>query len=128
MTLAILQVILQFNDINESFWAAFYHLHRLFYHYAKGRIFVTEANGQIKQIGITGCWLAVSIPMILLVMHITVSLILERKIDLSGIPVSDFIAATISPIFILVFSGTIICISWVMEIGRELQVNQELTI
>lgn len=102
----------------------FYHLQKLFFYYAKGKIFTTEANGQIKNFGITVClWPFCNILCILL-RNIAVYLTYEIPIRMTNTPPDKSVSIFIP----LILGAAIIYISWVMEMGRELREDQELTI
>ena len=102
----------------------FYHLQKLFFYYAKGKIFITEANGQIKNFGVTVCLWPFCQILCLLLSNIAVSLTYEIPAGMTNTPPDQSVS-----IFIPVILGAaIIYISWVMEMGRELHEDQELTI
>ena len=101
-----------------------YHLQRLFFYYSKGKIFTSEASGQIRRIGIIFCWFA---------LFGTLSELLQRNaiiLTLSGyICGLQLYPETWGKIFgFLLFGGMIVCISWIMETGREMREDQELAI
>jgi hypothetical protein len=101
----------------------FYHSCKLFYHYAEGKIFTTEANGQIRQLGITVCLWPVFIALWKYLSDIAANLTfgvpLGLKINIFGI---------LNSTHLLIFGASIICISWIMEKGREIHEDQELTV
>jgi hypothetical protein len=102
-----------------------YHLQRLFYFYARGRIFTTETNSQIGQIGVT-VFLAGGIFIIgIQLMKNAVSLAFNGHIWGLRLHFPDDILLIVIPLLV---GATIMCISWVMETGREIRVDRELTI
>jgi hypothetical protein len=102
---------------------AFYHSCRLFSHYARGKIFTTEANGQIRQLGVTVClW-----PVFFIIWNILSGIAADLTF---GIPfgLKFNIPDILNQSHLLIFGASIICISWIMEKGREIHEDQELTI
>lgn len=95
-----------------------YHLHKLFANYAKGEIFTTGCVAQIKQLGIT----------FLLAGGLS---ILELPVGPILIKLCKPATATVVfdyPFFSLLTGGLIILLSWVMDAGRGLREEGELTI
>lgn len=103
----------------------FYHFFKLFYFYAKEKIFSKKANSQLRKVGLTGCLLVIASPIAPQLMHNACYLASDRPIKILFPELSELI---FSMSFVLIFSVTVICISWVMERGREMRENQELTI
>ena len=102
----------------------FYHLEKLFSCYAKGKIFTTEANSQIKNFGIIVCLWPFCQILCILLSNIAVYLTYEIPIRMTNTP-PDKSVSIFTP---LILGAAIIYISWVMEMGRELREDQELTI
>jgi hypothetical protein len=102
-----------------------YHLQKLFYFYAGGKIFISEANAQIRKFGWTICLYGALHDAGLQLVKNSISLSLNR--GLWGIKNlgPDF---PLNLIFILVVGAIVICVSWAMETGREIREDQELTI
>lgn len=102
----------------------FYHLEKLFSYYAKGKIFTSGANSQIKKFGITVClWPPCTILCIFL-SNIAVYLTYGIPIRMINTPPGTAVSL-FTP---LILGAAIIYISWVMEMGREIREDQELTI
>ena len=102
----------------------FHHLKNLFSSYSKGKIFSSDANGQIKKFGITVCLYPVLEVLCILLSNIAVYLTYEIPVRMINTP-PDKSVSIITP---LIIGAAIIYISWVMEMGRELREDQELTI
>lgn len=101
-----------------------YHLQRLFCYYTEGKIFTSEASGEIRRIGIIFCWFA---------LFAALSELLQRNaiiLTLSGhICGLQLYLETWGKIFgFLLIGGMVVCISWIMETGREMREDQELAI
>ena len=102
-----------------------YHMQRLFYFYTRGKIFTTETNSQISQIGVTVS-LAGGIFIIgVQLMKNAVSLAFNGNIWGLRLHFPDDILLIVVTLLV---GATIMCISWVMETGREIRVDRELTI
>jgi hypothetical protein len=102
-----------------------YHMQRLFFCYSRGMIFTTEANSQMKQIGVT-----VSLGGVVFItgdqlMKNAINFALNENILGLRLHFPDHILMIIIPLLV---GATIMCISWVMETGREIREDQELTI
>ena len=111
--------------INGLILKGLYHLQRLFYFYTKGKIFTTEANSQIGQIGVT-----VSLAGVVFItgdqlMNNAIYLALNANALGLRLHFPGYILMIIIPLLV---GATIMCISWVMETGREIRVDRELTI
>lgn len=102
----------------------FYHLKNLFSSYSKGKIFSSETNGQIKKFGVTVCLWPVLQLLCILISNIAVYLTYEIPVRMINTP-PDKSVSIITP---LIIGAAIIYISWVMEMGREMREDQELTI
>jgi hypothetical protein len=102
----------------------FYHLQKLFFYYSKGEIFTTEANGQIRNFGVTVCLWPFCQLLCILLSDIAVYLTYEIPIRMTNTPPDK----SVSVLTLLILGAAIIYISWVMEMGRELREDQELTI
>lgn len=95
-----------------------YHLHRLFANYAIGNIFTTDSVAQIRQLGTTfllGAGLQfLSYPIaIALVSHCA--------------PAKEPVTLEF-PFFALIAGGLLILLSWVMDAGKGLREENELTV
>lgn len=101
-----------------------YHLHKLFALYALGDIFTAANVRQIRQVGFTfllfaGLWVYFTIARI----------VSATAFDISG--AADWLqdAAFVGEPFRNLVTGTIVMIaSWIMDIGRELREEQDLTV
>ena len=94
-----------------------YHLHTLFSHYASGHIFTEKSVRQFRQIGIT--------------------FLLDAALESLGFPLGLFLmqpnelpqeSIPLSPFKSLFIGGIVILISWVMDEGRGLYEENQLTI
>ena len=103
----------------------FYHLQKLFQCYKRGRIFTTEANKQIRKIGIIVCLYPVIIHLVYWLERIAVFLSFETGTTDFMVPHTETL---ISYIQIIITGASIICVSWVLEWGREMHEDKELTI
>jgi hypothetical protein len=101
----------------------FYHLKNLFSSYSKGKIFTTEANGQIKKLGVTVCLWPLCQVLCILFGYIAVHLT-YGTIRMINTPPDKSVSILIP----LILGAFIIYFSWVMETGREIREDQELTI
>jgi len=94
-----------------------YHLYKLFGNYAEGKIFTSESVAEIKQFGVTFLlWAGIHI--LALPFAFVLSLVLEEGGEFSFT----------FPFNALIMGGLIILISWVMDTGRGLREENELTI
>lgn len=101
-----------------------YHLQKLFFYYSKGKIFTSEANRHIRSIGIIFCWFALFATLSELLQRNAIILTLSEHI--SGL---QLYPGTWGKIFgFLLFGGMVVCISWIMESGREMREDQQLAI
>ena len=101
-----------------------YHFQKLFYYYSRGNIFTSEANLQIRLIGVTSCFIGLFRLLSDLLQRNAIALTLrDAKYGIQFYP-GDWDKV----IFSLIFGATVICVAWVMEAGRETRVDQELTI
>ena len=103
----------------------FYHLQRLLYYYAKGMIFTTEANSQIRQIGVIVSLAGLVFTTGDQLMKNAIYLALNGNALGLRLHFPDYILVIIIPLLV---GATIMCISWVMETGREMREDQEFTI
>ena len=77
----------------------FYHLQKLFFYYAKGKIFTTEANGQIKNFGVTICLWPFCKTLCILLTNIAVYLTYETPIRMTNTP-PDKSVSIITPLIL----------------------------
>jgi hypothetical protein len=103
-----------------------YHLARLFGHYANGEIFTSDSVKQIRETGkalfyVLFAWLYALIANFLLG---------TNAASISGTEVETATwELRLSGPFTLVIAGTIIVmVSWIMDVGRELREDQDLTV
>src|SRR5690606_1944109 len=96
----------------------FFHLHKLFGHYAEGRIFEKENVQQIRQIGVT----------VLLFPILWISLALAPNF----IPAEGRTALLESdgagPLMELIAGAVILVVAWIMDVGREMREEQDLLV
>jgi hypothetical protein len=102
-----------------------FHLQKLFYYYAQGKIFSPKANGQIRKCGWTICIYGVLHDVGLQLVKNSIFLALNRGFWGVRNQGPEF---PLNFIFILIVGAIIICVSWAMETGREMLEDQELTI
>jgi hypothetical protein len=94
------------------------HINRLFFYYEKGNIFTTETVAQLKQIGVTFLlWTGYEIFASVLALCVSAYLKNSMFIDINP---SILLSLFLGVFFVL--------ISWVMETGRGLHEENELTI
>lgn len=99
-----------------------YHLHKLFTNYAKGNIFTTASVAQIRQFGIT-LLLAATLDMLVVLPIALVAVTKARHLLREGTTVVMTL-----PLESLFSGGFLILVSWVMDAGRALREENELTI
>lgn len=96
----------------------FFHLQKLFGHYAEGRIFEKESVQQIRQIGVT----------VLLFPVLWLSLAIAPNF----IPAEGRTALLESdgagPFMELIAGAVILVVSWIMDVGREMREEQDLLV
>ncbi len=95
-----------------------YHLHRLFGNYADGKVFTIGSVAQIRQLGIT---FLLGAGLQILAVPLAVVLMILCTPD-KGALLLTF------PFEALITAGLLILISWVMDAGRGLREENELTI
>lgn len=103
-----------------------HHLARLFGHYANGEIFTSESVRQIRETG-KALFYALFVWLYALIANLLL------KTNATNIPGTEVGTATwelkVSGPFTLVVAGTIIVmVSWIMDVGRELREDQDLTV
>ena len=100
-----------------------YHLYKLFGNYADGNVFTAESVAQIKQLGVTFLLVAG-----LQVLAVPVRFLLASSCGLKTVVFSLGGGCCSGPLGSLITAGLLILISWVMETGRGLREENELTI
>ncbi len=100
-----------------------YHLYKLFGNYADGNVFTAESVAQIKQLGVTFLLVAG-----LQVLAVPVRFLLASSCGMKTIVFSLGGGCSSGPLGSLITAGLLILISWVMETGRGLREENELTI
>lgn len=101
-----------------------YHLIRLFDLYARGRIFMADNVRQIRQIGIS-----VFLFILLWVFDLIAKVVLP-SVDAGGSEAARGIEINLggAPLGLAVAGIVIMIVSWIMDVGRELREEQDLTV
>ena len=105
-----------------------FHLCRLFDCYARGEIFTAESVRQIRAIGIS----------VFLFIWVWVYQVIARAVldvpgavsdgSASGLSVPGASFGTPDPIGAVLTGTMIVLISWIMDVGREMREDQDLTV
>jgi hypothetical protein len=103
------------------------HLARLFGLYASGKIFTAEDVHEIRQIGISVfLFLGSGLYSILAKLFL---LAIDHPLGVSTEPVSPTVGLSFDSWMAQILAGTmIIVISWIMDVGREMREEQDLTV
>jgi hypothetical protein len=105
-----------------------HHLATLFDHYARGEIFTSDTVRQIRAIGVS-VFLFVSIWLYgLLVQSILGVPAAVRQAAETGIDVRGWGIGVPEPLAVVLAGIMIIVVSWIMDVGRELREEQDLTV
>jgi hypothetical protein len=105
-----------------------HHLAALFGHYAKGEIFTSETVRQIREIGIS-VFLFVTVWLYGLLAHYVLGVPgAVRQAAESGIEVRGWGVGLPEPLTVVLAGIMIIVVSWIMDVGRELREEQDLTV
>jgi len=104
------------------------HLGKLFSLYAKGEIFTAENVRQIREIGIS-----VFLFMAIWAYGLLTKIILGvpgagSTVETQGIAVRGFGFGLPEPLTVVLAGIIIVVISWIMDVGRELREDQDLTV
>ena len=103
----------------------FYNLFRLFFYYAKGKIFSDEANRQIRKFGQALVLVAIIYFPCELLKLIAFSLVTAEStgitLNINPFPVLGFVIP-------LLLGLSTICISLIMDAGNEINLDHELTV
>jgi len=95
-----------------------YHLSRLFGNYSRGEIFTKDSVAQLMRLGFVAL-LAAGVK--ISAFPVAVILILTHKPDMAAVSLTV-------PFTSLIIGGLVILISWIMDTGRLLREENELTI
>lgn len=103
------------------------HLAKLFNLYSQGKIFTAEDVFQIRQIGITVfLFFAASVFSMLAKL---ILLALDLPLGVSAVTESPTVSLSFDSWMAQILAGTmIIVISWIMDVGREMREEQDLTV
>ena len=103
-------------------WKGLVHLRRLVACYAQGTFFSTEVVEQYRSIG----WVFVAYATLQVIEYILTSVLSTSEMFWILKPGPEF--TFLSPLKSAIFGGLVIVLSWIMDEGRRLREDQELTI
>lgn len=104
------------------------HLGKLFGHYARGEIFTADNVQQIRQIGVSA-FLFVCVWIYELIANALLgSLVGGTPLEEPGLAVRGWGLGVPWPLGVVFTGIMIIVVSWIMDVGRELREEQDLTV
>jgi Protein of unknown function (DUF2975) len=104
------------------------HLGKLFGLYARGQIFTAENVGQIREIGISVFLFMAIWAYGLLTQYVIGVPGAGSAIEARGMAVRGFGFGLPEPLTVVLAGIIIVVVSWIMDVGRELREDQDLTV